>query len=161
MSRMISKARIVVVALLAAALSCGGKGGDCSRANCDVLRNRCALAVSGIPDLQLCQQKAGPMPTGFDEGKYCPAACEAAGSGPVVACIVAEAQVDAISSCSEALVKCKANTGNASPSCAGACASSRANCEALCPSGTFEGCADCSAACGIKEATCVNACPRG
>lgn len=137
----------------------GARDSRCSREGCLALRE-CGSGLAGEPRPSACLKDAG-IPAGFDALRYCPAACDAADAGALLACAsglgsrCADAGADLFAS------ECSGR-GDAGVdlSCLDACEGTRRLCDERCPAPSFQQCMDCSARCGLEWVQCAKTCAR-
>ena len=142
----------------------GTRDPRCSSAGCLALVG-CGASLEGAPRLSVCIGDAG-VPATFDPLRFCPATCEAADAGALLACASAlgDRCADAGAAAPDLFVReCGAVVdAGADLACLDGCAGARRLCDERCPSSitSFDECMNCSARCGLNWVGCAKTCSR-
>lgn len=133
----------------------------CSADNCLALL-QCRVELEGEPRFQQCARADGGVPTGVDLTGYCPAACDAAGAGALLACAASLSGqcADAGTGAPDLLAaQCvPPPDAGTDAACLSTCDSERRACDGRAPLTSFAACMDASAQCGLTWSRCAQRC---
>ena len=139
----------------------------CNLDNCKAMTTSCRVEFAGGPNYQTCRD-AGTTPPDFDWNRYCPAQCNAGGTGALAQCLsdraaeCVQARDGGYAAVEAVVQKClDANPSKAAAAdCDAKCAADRKKCDGACSQASYQECMDCSAGCGVAQVRCTVACPR-